>query len=188
MDFITDLPPSKSFDSICVIVDRLTKMAHFTPCKKTISSEETARLFFDTIYRYYGLLDDIVSDRGPQFVSKFWKSLFETLKVKINLSSAFHLQMDEQTERVNQVLEQYLCCTINYQQDDWTSQLTLAEFAYNNTVHTSTRQTPFYANYGYRPKFDRLHIFQMDNPAAKDLASRLLELQKTIETSSTRSS
>lgn len=108
MDFIMDLPPSNSYDSIFVIVDRLTKMAHFVPCKKTSSSEDTARLFFDNVYRDHGLPDDIISDRGTQFVSKFWKSLFEILKVEIKLFSAFHRQIDGQTERVNQVLEQYL--------------------------------------------------------------------------------
>ena len=156
-------------------------MAHFTPCKKTISSEETARLFFDTIYRYHGLPDDIISDRGPQFVSQFWKSLFQTLKVDIKLSSAFHPQTDGQTERVNQILEQYLRCAINYQQDDWTSHLTLAEFAYNNTIHSSTGQTPFYANYGYHPRFDVLNISQVDNPAAQDLTSKLLELHEIMK-------
>ena len=90
MDFITDLPSSNSFDSIFVVVDRLTKMAHFVPCKKTSSSEDTARLFLDNVYCYHGLLDDIVSDQITQFVSKFWRSLFETLKVDIKLSSAFH--------------------------------------------------------------------------------------------------
>ena len=71
MDFITDLPLSNAYDSIFVVVDRLTKMAHFVPCKKTSSSEDTARLFLDNVYRYHGLPDDIVSDRGTQFVSKF---------------------------------------------------------------------------------------------------------------------
>jgi len=181
MDFITDLPPSKSFDTIFVVVDRLTKMAHFIPCKKSITGEETARLFLDNIYRYHGLPDDIVSDRGPQFVSKFWRSLFEILKVQIKLSSAFHPQTDGQTERVNQVLEQYLRCNINYQQDDWTLHLPLAEFAYNNTVHASTQQTPFYANYGYHPKFDMLKPIENENPAAVDFATRLSELHALMK-------
>ena len=94
-----DLSPSNSFDNIFVVVDRLTKMAHFIPCKKTSSSEDTARLFLDNVYRYHGLPDDIMSDRGTQFVSKFWRSLFEILKVDIKLSSAFHPQTDGQTER-----------------------------------------------------------------------------------------
>ena len=75
MDFIVDLPPSKGFDSIFVVVDRLTKMAHFVPCNKTV----TARLFIDNVYKYHGLPDDIISDRGTQFTSKFWQSLFKIL-------------------------------------------------------------------------------------------------------------
>jgi transposase InsO family protein len=146
MDFINDLPSSKNFDAIFVIVDRLTKMAHFVPYTKTITGEETARLFVDNIYRYRELPGDIISDRGPQFISKFWRSLFEILKVDIKLSLAFHPQTDGRMERVHQVLEQYLRCTINYQQDDWTSYFPLVEFAYNNTIHASTRQMPFYAN------------------------------------------
>lgn len=77
--------------------------------------------------------------------------LFKILKVDIKLSLPFHPQTDGQTERVNQVLEQYLRCIINYQQDDWTTLLLMAEFAYNNMVHSSMQQTPFFANYGYHP-------------------------------------
>jgi hypothetical protein len=79
MDFIVDLPKSKSFDSVFVVVDRLTKMAHFVPCNKTITGKETARLFLENVYKYHGLLDDIVSDCGTQFTSKFWQSLFKIL-------------------------------------------------------------------------------------------------------------
>ena len=135
MDFIIDLPPSNTFDCICVVVDRFSKMVHFVLCKKTIIGEDTAKLFIDNIYQYHGLPHDIVSDRGPQFVSKFWQSLFKILQVEIKLSSPFHLQTDGQTKWVNQVLEQYFRFTINYQQDKWTSLLPLAEFAYNNSTH-----------------------------------------------------
>jgi hypothetical protein len=114
MDFTTDLPNFKVFDSIFLVVDHLIKMAHFIPCNKTITCEETTRLFMDNIYKYHGLLDDIISDCGSQFTSKFWQSLFKILKVKVKLISAYHPQTDGQTKRVNQVLEQYLRCTINY--------------------------------------------------------------------------
>ena len=90
MDFITDLQSSKAFDSIFVVVDRLTKMAHFMPCNEAVTGEEIARLFMDNIYKYHGLLNDIISDRGSQFISKFWQSLFKILKIKIKLSFAFH--------------------------------------------------------------------------------------------------
>ena len=90
MDFITDLPESNGADAILVVVDRLTKMAHFVPCNKTITSEQTARLFIDNIYKSHGLPEDIISDRGTQFTSSFWNSLFKILGVKIKLSTAFH--------------------------------------------------------------------------------------------------
>jgi hypothetical protein len=139
MDFITNLPSSKAFDSIFVVVDRLTKMVHFMPCNKTVTSKEIAKLFMDNIYKYHGLPYDIISDRGSQFASKFWQLLFKILKVKIKLSSANHPQTDEQTEKINQVLEQYLRCTIKYHQDNWMEQLPLAKFAYNNTIQGSTQ-------------------------------------------------
>jgi transposase InsO family protein len=88
----------------------------------------------DNIYKYHGLPNDIISNRGLMFTSKFRQSLFKILKVKIKLSFAYHPQTDGQTKRVNQVLEKYLHCTINYHQDNWIELLLLAEFAYNNTI------------------------------------------------------
>jgi len=101
MDFITDLPTIKANDSILVVVDRLTKMAHFTPCSKSITAEEIVQLILDKIVRLHGLPEEIVSDKGPQFPSKFWWHLFEFLGVDIRLSLAFHPETDGQTERTN---------------------------------------------------------------------------------------
>jgi hypothetical protein len=115
--FIIDLLIFKAFDSIFVVIDWLTNMAHFIPCNKTVTNEEIARLFMDNIYKYHGLPNDIISNRGSQFHSKFWQSLFKILKVKIQLYFAYDPQIDGQTERINQVLEQYLHCTINYHKD-----------------------------------------------------------------------
>jgi transposase InsO family protein len=114
MDFITDFPNVRTKNSILVVVDRLTKMAHFTPCSKSIMVEETTQLILDGIVRLHGLPKEIVSNRGPQFASKFWHRLFELLGVDIRLSSAFHPKTDGQTEWTNQTLEQYLRCTVNY--------------------------------------------------------------------------
>ena len=138
MDFITDLPVSDGFDTILVVVDRLTKMAHFIPCHKTVTSAQTAELLMQNVFRLHGIPDETVSDRGPQFLAKYYKRLMELLGVEVKLSSAFHPQTDGQTERVNQVLEQYLRCTINYQQEDWVQLLPQAEFPYNNSLHVST--------------------------------------------------
>jgi len=86
MDFITDLPIVRTKNSILVVVDRLTKMAHFTPCSKLITAEETVQLILDGIVQLHGLPEEIVSDTGPQFASKFWHCLFELLRVDIWLS------------------------------------------------------------------------------------------------------
>jgi hypothetical protein len=94
MDFITDFPRVNGKDSIFVVVDRLTKMAHFIPCTKTITGEETTKLFLDNIYRIHGLLNDIVSDRGIQFISNFWRGFFQLLDIKINISTTYHPQTD----------------------------------------------------------------------------------------------
>ncbi len=118
MDFITDLRIVRAKNSILVVVDRLTKMAHFTPCSKSITAEEIIQLILDWIVRLHGLPEEIVSDKGPQFASKFWRRLFELLGIDIQLSLAFHPKTDGQTKRTNQTLEQYLRCTVNYQQDD----------------------------------------------------------------------
>ena len=105
MDFIVDLLLSNNFDSIFVIVDRFIKMTHFIPCNKTITSKETARLFINNIYKYHGLPDDIISNCGMQFVSKFWQSLFKILQVEIKLSLTYHLQTHGHTQQINQVLK-----------------------------------------------------------------------------------
>jgi hypothetical protein len=132
------------------------------------------------VIRLHGLPDDIVSDRGPQFASRFWSCLFKLLGTKTNLSSAYHPQSDGQTERVNQILEQYLRCFINYQQDNWVDLLPLAEFTYNNTTHASTKTTPFYANYGYHPRFDIKPSVAIQVPAAEDQITHLQDVTQSL--------
>lgn len=94
-------------------------MSHFIPCKKSISALETTNLLIKNVFRLHGLPDDVISDRGPQFTSKFWKSINETFGTKVKLSTAFYPATDGHTERINQVIEQYLRGYINYLQDDW---------------------------------------------------------------------
>jgi hypothetical protein len=105
MDFIIDLPLANGKDSIFVVVDRLTKMVHFIPYTKIITGKETTKLFLDNIYRIHGLPNDIVLDRRTQFTSNFWRGLFQLLRIKINLSTVYHPQIDGQTQRVNQSLD-----------------------------------------------------------------------------------
>jgi transposase InsO family protein len=164
MDFVTRLPNSKGYDAIWVVVDRLTKMRHFVPCSTTIDAEELANLFITHIFRLYGLPDAIVSDQGPQFASGFWKYLCYSLKIEPQLSTAFHLETDGQTERMNSIIEQYLWAYINYQQDNWAQLLPIAEFTTNNHTSEMTSLSPFFANYGFHPKFDLKPDIRIDYP------------------------
>ncbi len=149
-----DLSQSNSFDSILLVVDHLTKMAHFILYKKSIIGQKTTKLFLDHVFHYHGFLENIVSNHGPQFASKFWKWLFKLLGVKVKSSLVFHPQTNGQMEWVNQVLEEYLQCTTNYHQDNWLDLLYVAKFSYNNMMHLVMQQTPFFANHGLHLKFD----------------------------------
>ena len=152
MDFVTGLPESQGFDAIWVVVDRLTKMRHLVPCNTTIDSEGLAELFIKEIFRLHGLPDTIISDRGPQFASRFWRYICDRLKMERRLSTAYHPPTDGQTEIVNAAMEQYLRAFVSYQQDDWVKYLPLAEFAANNHASETTAMSPFFANYGFDPR------------------------------------
>ena len=123
-------------------------MAYFVATTETTSAERLARLFRDNIWKLHGLSESVVSDRGPQFVAELTKELNRMLGIEMRLLTAFHLQTDRQTERMNQELEQYLRFFVDHQQKDWPEHLAGAEFAVNNKVHTATKVLPFMANYG----------------------------------------
>ena len=118
MDFITDLPNSNGYDTILVVIDRLTKMSHFIPCRKDLDARQFATPFMQHIIRLHGIPRDIITDRGSLFTSELWKEITKNLGIQRRLSTAFHRQTDGQTERTNAILEQYLRSYINYQQDN----------------------------------------------------------------------
>jgi hypothetical protein len=165
MDFVTDLPESteSAYTGILVVVDRLTKMAIYLPCRKDVDSPELARMFFEEVICKHGVPSNIVTDRGSQFTSRFWNRVCSHLSIDHRLSTSFHPQTDGQTERQNQTMEQYLRAFATYEQDNWVDLLPLAEFAYNNSVHVTTRLTPFFANYGYHPEMQ----FKLPLPDAR---------------------
>jgi len=182
MDFIVGLPESKGYNAILVIVDRFSKMAHFIPTTNEVNASETADLFLNNIYRLHGLPSDIVSDRGTIFTSNFWTSLMKLLNVTINLSSSFHPQSDGQTERVNQILEQFLRLNCDYMQDDWVNLLPFAEFAYNNSQHSSTKMSPFFANNGVHPIAlpDQININNCNSLSVSDRISDISTVHQQI--------
>jgi hypothetical protein len=176
MDFIEGLPLSDGFDTILVVVCRLTKMGLFIPTHKTVDTEGVASLFLRHVFSKHGAPSDIVSDRGKHFVSRFWRSLCHTLNIKSNLSTAYHPETDGQTERLNQILEQYLRIYINYEQDNWAHFLPLAEFTYNNTKHSATQVTPFFANKGFHPTLE-LSLDSVPSAEAHSMVADLKELR-----------
>jgi len=127
-------------------------MVHFISTTKKTSAEGLARLFRDNVWKLYGLPKSIISDRGPQFTAGLMQELNEMLGIKSKLSTAFHPQTNGQTERINQELEQYLRMFIDHRQEQWPEWLGTAEFAYNNKAHSSTRTSPFKANYEQDPR------------------------------------
>jgi hypothetical protein len=150
---ITKLPvTAKGHDSICVFVDRLTKMAYFAPCTEEISAKKFAKLYLDTVQVHQGLSKTFVSDRDTRFTSAFWRELTDLLGTRLCMSSAFHAATDGQTEVVNQTLENYLRLYISPQMTDWDEWLSRAQFAYNNSVHGSTKDTPFHLVLGRHPR------------------------------------
>ncbi|MBW0538260.1 hypothetical protein O181_077975 [Austropuccinia psidii MF-1] len=140
---------------------------------------DLAHLFIKNIFSKHGLPSSIVSDRGYLFASCFWTNLCQQLKISRDLSTAYHPETDGQTERVNQILEQYLWIYLSYNQADFNTWLPLAEFAYNNSDHSSTKQSPFFTVYGRDPHFDSAHITK-DTPAG-NLSTKLQSVQKDVK-------
>ncbi|GJP86031.1 hypothetical protein CLOP_g16098, partial [Closterium sp. NIES-67] len=147
MDFVTGLPAKDSCNAAFVIVDKLTKKSHFAAYKKSISAEETASLFIATVVRLHGIPSAISSDRDTKFTSNFWCSLWDQFSTRPQFSSAYHFETGGHTEQANQTMEQLIRATCN-DMSDWKQQLPLIEFAYNNALSATTRQSPFYLNYG----------------------------------------
>jgi hypothetical protein len=153
MDLITDLPVStKGFDSIFVFVDHgLTKGVVLTPCHKTITADGIADILFDKILVRYGRPDSIISDRGPQFVSKAFQDCLDRLGVKSKLSTSYHPQTDGATERTNQEIQAYLSMFCTLQPEIWSELLGMVEFTHNSRTHAGRKQSPFELLYGYQP-------------------------------------
>ncbi|MBW0485886.1 hypothetical protein O181_025601 [Austropuccinia psidii MF-1] len=170
MDFITKLPLSNYFDSILFIVDRFSRMAVFIPTIYSITSLDLAHSFIKNIFSKHGLCSRI------------------KLNISGDLSTAYHPEIDGQTERVNQILEQYLWMYVSYNQDDWNTWLLLAEFAYNNSDSSSTKQSPFLIVYGRDPQLNSVQITQdtLSGKLSTELQSVQKDLKRELEVSINR--
>ena len=175
MDFIEKLPFSSGFDTILVIVDRLSKQAIFIPTQDTITSAELACLFVIHVFSKHGVPSHVTSDCGSEFVSHFFCSLGTALDMRLHFTSGYHLETNGQAEQTNQTLEQYLRIYCNYQQDNWSKLLLLAEFAYNNAPSATTGVSPFFANKGYHPN---LSVYPEQDIASSHACDFVLNLDK----------
>jgi len=175
-DFITKLPIAQGYNSILVVVDRLTKMVYFIPTIEKTLAEGLARLFRDNVWKLHGLPESIVLDRGLQFAAGIMQKLNRMLGIESKLSTAFHPQTDGQMERVNQELEQYLRMFIDHRQEQWPGWLGMAEFAYNNKTHSSTKVSPFKANYRQDPRMG----FEMRRKGKYEGAEKFVMKMKEI--------
>ncbi|GJW41317.1 putative reverse transcriptase domain-containing protein [Tanacetum coccineum] len=149
MDFVMKLPKSsQGYDTIWVIVDRLTKSAIFVPMRETDPMEKLARMYLKEVVTRHGIPVSIICDRDPRFASNFWRSLQKALGTNLDMSTAYHPQTDGQSERTIQTLEDMLrACAIDFGKG-WVNHLPLVEFSYNNSYHASIKAAPFEALYG----------------------------------------
>ena len=149
MDFVVRLPRTRaSFDAIWVIVDRLTKSAHFLPIRNNFSLDRLEKLYISEIVRLHGVPVSIVLDRDPRFTSRFWPKLQRALGTILHFSTAFHPQTDGQSKKTIQTLKDMLrACVLDFK-GNWAKYLSLVEFAYNNSYQVSIGMAPYEALYG----------------------------------------
>ena len=192
MDFVTGLPKTtKSHDAIWVIVDRLTKSAHFLPICSTYSMDRYAQLYIQEIVRLHGVPLSIVSDRDSRFLSTFWRSLHKALGTQLSFSTAYHPQTDGQSERTIQTLEDMLrACVLDFQ-GQWSKFLPLVEFSYNNSYQTSIRMAPYEALYGRKCRspihWDEVGEKKLLGPdMIREMTEAVLQIRQRMQTAQNR--
>ena len=148
IDFIKGLPPSEGKNTILVVIDRLSKYAHFLALTHHFSAKVVANKFIESVVKLHGMPQSIISDHDPIFISNFWREFFKLFGTQLKLSSVYHPQTDGQSKVVNRCVDQYLRCFVHKQPRKWYSLLPRAKFWYNTTYHASTEMTPFQDLYG----------------------------------------
>ena len=177
MDFIDGVPLSFGKSVIFVVVDRLTKAAHFMALAHPYTAMSVAQVFMDNVFKLHGCPKSIVSDRDTVFLSNFWTELFALQGVELKFSSAYHPQSDGQTEVVNRCLETYLRCMCSDKPHLWSRWLALAEFWYNTTFHTATQMSPFEAVYGQAPP---IHLPYLPGESKVAVVARSLQERENM--------
>jgi len=156
-------------------------MVHFIPTTEKTMVKGLARLFRDNVWKLHSLPESIISDRRPQFATGLMWKLNRMLEIESKMTIAFHPQTDGQTERVNQELEQYLRMFINHRQKQWQEWSEIAEFVYNNKVHSNTRTLPFKANYGQDPRMGFEGRKKRKYEGAKRFVTKIKKIQEEVK-------
>jgi transposase InsO family protein len=188
IDFVTGLPPDRKFDAIMVVVDHFSKYARLVPCAKAIGAPATAQLFLDHVFRHHGLPRTVISDRGPQFIAAFWKTLLQELGSGVALSTAFHPETNGLTERVNGIVLEAVRLFCNDFPEHWVKWLPLVEFAYNNAPQTSLGTSPFMVNHGRHARTpltlvgEQRALWSGTNPLAANRAEEFTRIFKAAAT------
>ncbi|GJS75415.1 putative reverse transcriptase domain-containing protein [Tanacetum coccineum] len=192
MDFVSGLPRTPSgYDSIWVIVDRLTKSAHFLLMKKTDSMEKLTHLYLKEIVCRHGVPVSIISDRDSRFASGFWRSLQKALGTDVNMSTTYHPETDGQIERTIQTLEDMLrACVIDFG-SSWDRHLPLVEFSYNNSYHASIKAAPFKALYGRKCRspicWSEVEDSQLTGPELiQEMTKKIVQIKNRLLTTRSR--
>ena len=176
MDMITDLPLSNGHDSILAVVDHgLTKGVILIPCSKTLTAAQCAELLLNNMYKRFGLMDKIISDRGPQFAAKSFIELLKLLKIKSALTTAYHPQSDGATERVNQEIKAYISIFCTNNPEDWSKMLATLEFTHNNRRHADRQNTPFKLMLGITPVAIPLSFENTKYPTIEERMKKLIQ-------------
>uniref|UniRef100_A0A3B1KEA5 Gypsy retrotransposon integrase-like protein 1 n=1 Tax=Astyanax mexicanus TaxID=7994 RepID=A0A3B1KEA5_ASTMX len=172
VDFVTDLPPSDGFTTILTVVDRFSRGVKFIPLISLPTAFQTAQAIYSHIFRHYGIPEDILSDRGPQFTSRVWRAFFEHLGVNVSLTSGFHPTSNGQCERVNQELGKFLRLYCHAHPSDWSQYLIWAEIAQNSLTNTTSGLTPFQCILGFQPPLAPWTAVSTDVPAVDEWMTR----------------
>lgn len=151
MDFTEQLLPSSGYTTILVIIDCLSNEGIFIPTANTATAIDIAEAFVTHVFAKHGILLHVLSDHGSKFTSHFFQSLGSLLRMRLHFTSGHHPPANGQVECINSTLEQYICIYCNYQQDNWSKLLPLAEFAYNNAPHAMMGISPFFTTCRYDP-------------------------------------
>lgn len=142
IDFFEPPFPSNGFDNVALVIDRLTKLARLSPAKKTDDAAQTARRFIESVFRYQGLPDRAVTDRGSIWTSEFWSAMCLELGIEQQLATARHQQTDGQAEKAVGVIKTMIRTYMGAKKEDWLKALPILEFAHNSTPHTLTGISP----------------------------------------------